>query len=395
MKEKLVEHKNLLVVSHSYANFIKDQIEQISAHYKCITVLSRYNPISEISSIVPINFMKPFTKASTIDLSNKPSNVNILATPILYIPTDSGYKTLGKKHLKVVEERIQKNNIRFDLIHSHFLWSAGYVGAKLKEKFNVPFIATAHGYDIYDLPFRDDDWKEKIKCVLDAADYIITVSRTNLECLNKLGIKTPVKVIPNGFNSNLFFPRDSKECRKTLNLPLDKKIILTVGSLSREKGHQYLIEAMREILMYRKEILCVIIGEGELKNKLAKQIKKAGMKNHVKLAGGRSHNEIPIWINACDIFVLPSLNEGNPAVMFECLGCGKPFVGTKVGGIPEIITSESYGLLCEPKNPKELSEEIQIALDKEWNYNKIRMYAERFTWLKISSDIMNIYDEVA
>ena len=63
--------------------------------------------------------------------------------------------------------------------------------------------------------------------------------------------------------------------------------------------------------------------------------------------------------------------------MFECLGFGKPFVGTKVGGVPEIITSEDYGLLCEPANSK-LVEKILIALDNEWNDEKIRKYAERF-----------------
>lgn len=54
-------------------------------------------------------------------------------------------------------------------------------------------------------------------------------------------------------------------------------------------------------------------------------------------------------------------------VMFECLGCGKPIVGTKVGGVPEIITSEDYGFLVEPANSEDLAEKILIALDKEWD----------------------------
>ena len=58
--------------------------------------------------------------------------------------------------------------------------------------------------------------------------------------------------------------------------------------------------------------------------------------------------------------------------MFEVLGCGKPFVGTKVGGVPEIITSDGYGLLYDSANPKELAEKILIALDKKWGDEKIR-----------------------
>jgi glycosyltransferase involved in cell wall biosynthesis len=72
--------------------------------------------------------------------------------------------------------------------------------------------------------------------------------------------------------------------------------------------------------------------------------------------------------------------------MFECLGCGKPFIGPKVGGEPEIITSED-----EPANPEELAEKILIALDKEWDSEKIREYAERFRWGDIAEEIATVY----
>jgi len=78
-----------------------------------------------------------------------------------------------------------------------------------------------------------------------------------------------------------------------------------------------------------------------------------------------------LWINAADIFVLPSLGEGNPTIMFECLGCGKPFVGTTVGGVPEVITSDDYGLLVEPADPKDLARKILMALGREWDREAI------------------------
>lgn len=96
----------------------------------------------------------------------------------------------------------------------------------------------------------------------------------------------------------------------------------------------------------------------------------------------------------CDVFVLPSLNEGNPTVMFECLGRGKPFVGTKVGGIPEIIVSDDYGLLCDPAKPKELAENILLALDTNWDSNLLNTYSTQFTWDEISKQILQIYSQV-
>jgi len=391
MGGEFVKSNKLLVISHSYNRFQKDQIECLSSYLDFVYVLVRCNPIAEISSYIPIPALDPFKLDSKIDIAGKPANLEVYPTPILYAPFDSQYKKLGEKHFRAVEKAINKNNIKFDLVHSHFIWSSGYVGAKLKEKYGVPFIVTAHGYDIYDLPFRDEEWKEKIEYVLNAADCIITVSNSNLECIEKLNVETPVKVLPNGFRNDLFYPRDSNECKKALNLPFGKKIILTVGNLFEVKGHKYLIEAMQKVVKYRTDVLCIIVGSGKLKGKLERQIRKAALEDHVKLVGGRPHDEIPIWMNACDLFVLPSLSEGNPTVMFECLGCGKPFVGTKVGGEPEIITSEDYGLLCEPANSDELAEKILIALDKEWDCDKIGEYAEQFTWENIAEEILKVY----
>ena len=394
MNGKFVKSNKLLAIMHSYNSFQKDQNECLSSYLDSVYALVRYNPLAELSSYIPTSTLDPFKLDSKIDLADKPSNIRVYPTPILYAPFDSQYKKLGEKHFRAVEKAIKKNNIKFDLVHSQFTWSSGYVGAKLKEKYNSPFIVTARGYDIYDLPFRDEEWKEKIRYVLNSADYIITVSNSNLKCIRKLNVKTPAKVIQNGFRADLFYPRESVACRKTIDLPLNKKIILTVGNLVEIKGHKHLIEAVKEVIKYRQDILCIIIGSGNLKNKLEKQIKNLRLENYVKLVGRKPHDKIPIWMNACDVFVLPSLNEGNPNVMFEALGCGKPFVGTKVGGIPEIITSEDYGILCEPANLEELTEKILITLDKKWDCRKIRGHAVQFRIEYKTKEILKVYKQV-
>ena len=382
----------LLVISHSYNGFQKDQIECLSSYLDYVYALVRCNPIAEISNYIPISALDPFKLDSKIDITDKPSNIEVYPTPILYAPFDSQYKKLGERHFKAVEKAIKKNNINFDLVHSHFIWSSGYVGAKLKEKYGMPFIITAHGYDVYDLPFRDEEWREKIEYVLNAADCVITVSNSNLECIEKLNVETPVKVLPNGFRDDLFYPRDSNECKKTLNLPFDKKIILTVGNLVEIKGHKYFIEAMQKVVKHRTDVLCIIVGGGELKGKLGRQIRKAGLKDNIKLIGGRPHDEIPIWMNACNLFVLPSLRESFGVVQIEAMACGKPVVATYNGGSEELITSEDYGLLCESANSDELAEKILIALNKEWDSDKIGEYAERFMWESVVKEILKVYE---
>ena len=390
-----MEKPDLLIISHTYATFVKDQVNQMAPDFRSIVVLVRTNPFAEISRFLPISYLVPFSVAQKIDLRNKPENVRVIQTPVFYLPTESGYEKLGRSHLKSVERCIKKHTITFDLIHAHFTWSAGYVGSKLKETYAVPFIITAHGMDIYDLPFKNPFYKEKITGILNSADHIITVSRMNLASIRKLDIKKPVSVILNGYTASVFFPRDQKTCREELGLPQDKKILVNVAKLyDVVKGHEILVRAMQEVRKKRNDVICYIVGDGEIRTSLEDLIASLRLQSSIKIVGAKPHHEIPAWINAADIFVLPSLNEGNPTVMFECLGCGKPFVGTRVGGIPDTISSDTYGLLSEPGNVEELAANILASLDREWDHEAILRYSSQFTWEHIAREIKGIYNLV-
>jgi len=386
--------KKLLVICHSYNNFQKNSIEGLSEHFREINVLVRTNPFAEISNYLPLPRLERFKKSYKIDLSNIPPYIDVMTTPLWYLPGDASYKSLGEKHFNAVDKAILHHHLIFDLIHAHFTWSSGYAGARLKEEYDVPFVVTAHGYDIYTLPFRDNEWREKIEYVLNTADHIITVSQSNLACIKKLDVSTPVTVIPNGFRSNLFYPRNSLECRKALNLPQDKKIILTVGNLEPIKGQTHLVEAVQKIIRERKDILCVIVGTGKLQTALGRQIHSLGLEEYVMLAGRKPHDEIPLWMNACDLFVLPSLRESFGVVQIEAMACGKPVVATRNGGSEEIVISDDYGLLTDVAEPDDLAETILAALEREWDREKIRTYAEQFTWEHLGREIMRTYSRL-
>ena len=139
--------------------------------------------------------------------------------------------------------------------------------------------------------------------------------------------------------------------------------------------------------------MCYIGGSGPLKDTLQRQIQDLQLADCVKLVGYVPGGLLPVWMNASDLFVLPSLNEGNPTVMFECLGCGKPFVGTDVGGVREIITSDDYGLLVKPASVQDLAEKLLIALDRDWDNEKIASYAQQYSWGNIAKKVVRIYNE--
>ena len=395
MKESL----NVLVISPHYHTFVKGLVDTTAKYVSNITVLVHHNYLSEFAYYLPFSYFRhveKFSKEKLVDLKGKPENVKVNIVSTLYFIPDSRNKKLGNKLFEEFNNFIRRNNLEFDLIHAHFAWPCGYAGVKLAKEYEVPIVVTAHGFDVYDLPFRNEFWFNRVRYVLNNANYIITVGKNMKDIIvGKLGIgNDKVSVVPNGFDSRLFFPMDKIKVRQSLNLPLNRKIVLNVANLVPVKGHGYLIEAMRKIVDQRKDILCVIVGDGMLKKDLENQIKKLNLENYVKLVGAKPHDEIPLWMNASDLFVLPSLSESFGVVQIEAMACGVPVVATRNGGSEEIITSEDYGLLCEPANPENLAEKILIALEKEWDREKIRKYAEQFSWENVAHKLIKIYSEV-
>jgi glycosyltransferase involved in cell wall biosynthesis len=379
---------NLLILTNTFPSednryigdiFVKEQIEYLKKFFNTIYVIS------------PLPFGTEYLR-HTNHRNYEFDNVKVFFPKYLNIPIFFFYLRNYWIFLarRAIIKCIEKNNITYDLIHAHHTWPTGATAISLKKIYKVPVIITEHtsrafkkSIDRKD-PFYINTWKN--------ADAIIRVRRGDLHLIESFGIaKENLFFIPNGFDPQKFHPMNPVECRRNLGLPKEKIIILTVGGLNSVKGHSYLINAIRGIISERKDILCIIVGYGKLKNTLQHQIDLLHLNDYIILAGGKPHDEIPIWMNACDIFVLPSLNEANPTVMFEALGCGKPFIGTKVGGIPEIIKSEIYGLLVTPANPEDLKEKILLALDRRWDHETILKYAEQFTWKEIADQILKIY----
>ncbi|KUG20126.1 glycosyl transferase, group 1 [hydrocarbon metagenome] len=383
---------NLLVISNSFPDqensyitdiFVKEQIRYIKDYFDHVYVFS------------PVAYgMEQFRKTRHTDYQF--DNVRVFFPKYVNNPLFwyFGRPMWVDREVKAITSLIEKEQLHFDLIHAHYTWPSGAAGVRLKEKYAVPVVITEHTSNTLKKAIETQDaiftktWSN--------ADTIIRVKKSDASAFGRMQIPLQnIISIPNGYDSKKFHPIDAQKCRETLQLPRDTKIILNVGNLYGEvKGHRYLVEAVSKIVAQQKEFLCIIIGDGKLRNTLEHRIRSFGLEEHVLLTGGKQHTEIPLWMNACDLFVLPSLNEGNPTVMFEALGCGKPFVGTRVGGVPEVITSDKYGLLVEPAKPVDLAEMILVALEREWDREAILAHAGQFTWESIAKEITGVYARV-
>lgn len=384
--------KNLLIISNDFPNadnkyireiFVKEQVMFLKEYFEKIYVVS---PVA-----IGMELLRKVRYENYIF-----ENVHVYFPKYSNCPLFFKYSRDAWVYFeeKAIQKLIKEESLQFDLIHAHFTWHSGAVAVRLKEKYNVPVVITEHTSQTFTDAIETKD-PQFIRS-WNLCDAIIRVRKGDIPLFESVGIPLDkVYYIPNGYSNKTFLNLDSQNCRKKLGLPSKCKIILNVGNLYDEvKGHKYLIEAMNKVIEQRKDVLCFIVGGGILETKLKKQILSTGLEDYIKLVGSKPYTEIPLWMNACDVFVLPSLNEGNPTVMFECLGCGKPFVGTKVGGIPEVIVSNEYGLLSEPADSSELAKSILFALDTPWNTKKIKNYSIQFTWNAVCKEILEVYSKI-
>jgi len=155
------------------------------------------------------------------------------------------------------------------------------------------------------------------------------------------------------------------------------------------------IEKLKEKKILSEEnkgILCYIVGTGILENKLRGVASELDLKNKIIFVGKKKPDEIPIWMNACDVLVLPSLNEGLPNVVSEALACGKPVVATNVAGTPEILNND-VGYLVKPKDVAGLAKKISKALNKKFNKERLLKRANDFSVTDSVKKLAKIYEE--
>jgi len=173
--------------------------------------------------------------------------------------------------------------------------------------------------------------------------------------------------------------------------------IICVGRLSWVKGHKYLLEAWPQILRQFPGAQLVLVGEGEERKNIERQIENLHIEKSVKLLGNLPHKQVLEEMSKSEIFICPSLAEGLGIVFIEAQACGVPVIGTRVGGIPDIIEDGKTGLLIEEKNSKEIEEAVfQLLHDESLRKRFIenaKNTVKSFEWKNILKDIKNIYED--
>lgn len=313
--------------------------------------------------------------------------------------------------------------IEADIVHCH-TWYSHFGGILAKLLYNIPLIITTHSLEPL-RPWKSEQigrgynlskWVEKT--ALEMADRIIAVSKeTKTDILKNFNVKNEkIVTIPNGIDLEDFKFLKSKNVLKKYGIPSDLVYVLFVGRITRQKGIINLINAVKHLDDGIGVIFCA--GSPDTKE-LGLEVKKAieeakKNRNDIYLIEEMLPREelIELYSNAA-VFCCPSIYEPFGIINLEAMACETPVVGSKIGGIKEIVKHGETGFLVELEQSTDMSFEAlfpdKFASDLAFSINLLannrdlrnkmgkagrKRVEEEFSWRAVSEKVLNLYKEV-
>ncbi len=293
-----------------------------------------------------------------------------------------------------------------DLVHVHgHPYLSSLYAARMARFLGKPVVLTQHNTFIaYEGNWWDhvEWWNDATvgKQVLKSADRIVTVSNATKSYVTSLGANpSKISVLHNGVNISRFKPdktvREAK--RRSLGIPAEAAVALTVRRLVFKNGIDTLIESAKIALKRNPNLIFLAVGTGPDRATIQARIQEVGIAENFKLAGFVSDAELPAYYNAADVFVLPSNSgEGLPLVTLEAMSTGLPVVATDVGGIAEVMV-DGGGRLVSARNAEAMANAI-VELSKT-DLSGVGAFVRRaaeesFSWEQNVKRLMEIYEEL-
>lgn len=292
--------------------------------------------------------------------------------------------------LSLLPERNRIRDFSPDCLLLSWAYPDAVAGTMLARLLGLPAIIKIHGSDI-NMHLLRAFRARQILWAMRRAHQIVSVSKALATRLVDAGIdEDKIQVIYNGVDKELFKPQPRQAASQKLGITSDRRIVLFVGNLKREKGCLDLLEAFAAISGKSIEVDLYFIGTGREAQFLRDRAEHLGLQSRVLFLGSLGHEQLALWMNAASIVSLPSYNEGVPNVLLESMACGTPVVATAVGGIPEVVPSQA-GILVAPGDVGGLADALSRALDTEWNEEQIVNSVEKFNW---DRNTLQLYESI-
>lgn len=281
----------------------------------------------------------------------------------------------------------------YDIVHAHSCSAAvaAQIGSILS---TTPCLLTVHGSTLNTNHGRLVGVSESIRYMLEYIttlkfkyEYVISVSDDHVKMLKDNHER--VLNVQNGVNVKEFEDEEEKiECDY-------KETILYIGRLSNVKRVSDLIKALAKV---PREAGLLVVGDGPERGSLEKLAKRLGVINQISFAGKVAYDEVPSYFATADLFVLPSLREGNPMTVLEAWAAGVPVVATDVEGLNDLIDHRRTGWLVPPQDPTSLATAISRALDTtrsdDWVETAREEVQQNHSWKIVAKKTRDIYSSL-
>ncbi len=381
--------KPLVVLSHLFPSaaqpgaglFIRERMFRVAQHHP-VTVIS---PQAWFPGQSVLRAIRPSYRILGSRFERQ-SDIEV------YRPRAFSVPFLGRRHdalsmalsaLPIIRRLRQQGRCEF--IDAHFAYPDGYAASLLSARLKIPFFVTLRGTESRHLMVPA--LRRKILRCLQDAHRIFTVSESLRQLVLAQGISAEkVEVVGNGVDTSIFYPSKQEDARIKLNIPLDAKVLITVGALVERKGFHRVIAQLPRLIRTYKNLVYLIVGgpspEGDWSQKLKSQVSELALENHVRFLGPLEPSKLRIPLSAANVSVLASSNEGWANVILESMACGVPVVASDVGGNAEVIRDEDIGKTYPFNNDNALFEILHASLAKDWDRAKILAYAKENVWEK-------------
>jgi glycosyltransferase involved in cell wall biosynthesis len=281
----------------------------------------------------------------------------------------------------------------YHIVHTHNS-KAGFLGRLAAKLAGVPVIIhTVHGFAFHD---QEPPWRQTLFRNLERAasrwcDKMIFISQPLIDWALREQIAAEEKTVKiySGIELDLFRPATSRtknNIRKKWNIDQRAAVIGIVSKLWEGKGHAILLEAFKALKKEMKDAFLVIVGEGDLYDKLVRIANRNGLSDSVLFTGFQL--DVSEIIATFDVAVLPSFFEGMGRVLLESMAMGKPVVASRVGGIPDLVENGVNGLLVTPGDTQELADALQKILNDKKLAQRLGKEGQKRVKEQFSADVM-------
>ncbi len=287
-----------------------------------------------------------------------------------------------------------------DVVFSQTLGPVGICGILAAKKLNKPIVTFIHSIE-WELTTKSIKYGKRfaniltrllVKWLYKKCTLLLVPTQEVEEKLTVLGIRTPKEIVPLGTDTKLFVPTQNKaEAKKAVGIDPKETVIGFCGRIGREKDIGTLYRAFRRVEKKHQNIKLLIVGEGIKEHEDLFTASRNIM--HV----GKQNNVVP-YLQAMDIYVLPSLTETTSLSTLEAMACGIAVIATPVGYVKEYIKEKYNGMLFPFKNSLVLSLKINQLIENEKLREKLAKNArktveEKFKWEKTAEKIKKILKE--